>query len=109
MSLSIDNIATSALTASGSRPLPEAASPARIHDAAQQFESLLISELLKTAHGASGSGWLGTDEEESGQTGVGFGEEQFARMLASSGGLGLSSMIEKGLKSDAAKVAAANG
>ena len=76
--------------------------PAKIHDAATQFESLLIGELLKTAHEAGGSGWLGTDDDDPGQTGVGFGEEQFSRMLASSGGLGLAPMIESGLRAEAA-------
>ena len=72
MSLTVDNIAASALSASVGSPLPaKGDSPAKIHDAAQQFESLLIGELLKTAHQSGGSGWLGTDDEDSGQTGVG--------------------------------------
>jgi Rod binding domain-containing protein len=87
----IDNIGS--ISAGGGISKPD--SPARIHDAAQQFEALLIGELLKTSHEAA---W---DEEEAGQTGVQFGQEQFARMLASSGGLGLSSMIERGLKANA--------
>lgn len=98
----VDNIAASALSASSIGAVPKN-DPAKVHGAAQQFESLLIGELLKTAHAAGGSGWLGTDDDDAGQTGIGFGEEQFARMLASSGGLGLSSMIEKGLKADEAK------
>jgi Rod binding domain-containing protein len=99
----IDNISGSALAVSAASAIPKPDNPAKIHDAAQQFESLLISQLLKTAHEAGGSGWLGTDDDDAGQTGIGFGEEQFSRMLASSGGLGLSSMIEAGLKADAAK------
>jgi Rod binding domain-containing protein len=75
--------------------------PQKIHEAAKQFESLLIGELLKTAHEAGGSGWLGTDDDDPGQTGVGFGEEQFSRMLAGAGGLGLAPMIESGLKTEA--------
>ena len=83
--------------------VPKTTDPAKIHDAAQQFESLLIGELLKTAHEAGGSGWLGTDDDDAGQTGVGFAEQQFSQMLASSGGLGLAPMIEAGLKAQAAK------
>jgi Rod binding domain-containing protein len=98
----VDNIAASALSMSTGGGISKPDSPKKIHDAAQQFESLLISELLKTSHQA-GSGWLGTDDEDSGQTGVQFGEEQFARMLASSGGLGLSKMIEQGLKNESEK------
>jgi Rod binding domain-containing protein len=96
------------LPAGGAMP-SKTQNPSKIHDAAQQFESLLIGELLKTAHEAGGSGWLETDEDDAGQTGVGFGEEQFARMLAGSGGLGLAPMIEKGLKAEAAANGKLNG
>jgi Rod binding domain-containing protein len=99
----IDNISGSALAVSVGSSTPKYDNPAKIHDAAQQFESLLIGQLLKTAHEAGGSGWLGTEDDDAGQTGIGFGEEQFARMLSSSGGIGLSSMIERGLKAEAAK------
>ncbi len=73
----VDNIAAPALSLSIGGAVQKGDSPAKIHAAAQQFESLLIGELLKTAHAASGSGWLGTDDEDAGQTGIGFGEEQF--------------------------------
>lgn len=101
----IDNISGSAMALSTGGAIPKHDNPAKIHEAAQQFESLLIGQLLKTSHEAGGSGWLGTDDDEAGQTGIGFGEEQFSRMIASSGGLGLSSLIESGLKADAAKEA----
>ncbi len=73
-------------------------SPAKIHDAAQQFESLLIGQLLKSSREAGGSGWLGTDQDDADGTAMEFAEQQFARMLASSGGLGLSKTIEAGLQ-----------
>lgn len=100
----IDNISGSALAVSADSAIPKHDNPSKIHEAAQQFESLLIGELLKTSHNAGGSGWLGTDDDDAGQTGIGFGEEQFSRMIAASGGLGLAPMIESGLKADAAKV-----
>jgi Rod binding domain-containing protein len=101
--MKIDNISSSALAVSTGGAIPNHKDPAKIHEAAQQFESLLISQLLKTSHEAGGSGWLGTDDDDAGQTGIGFGEEQFARMMASSGGIGLSSLIESGLKAEAGK------
>jgi Rod binding domain-containing protein len=104
----IDNISSPALSLVPDAKLQNGNDPAKIRAAAQQFESLLISELLKSARAEGNSGWLGTDEEEAGQTGVEMGEEQFARMLSSSGGLGLSRIIEAGLKSDTEK-AALNG
>ena len=76
---------------------------AKIHTAAQQFEALLIGQLLKTSREAGSSGWLGTgDNDEAGQIGMEVGEQEFARMLASSGGLGMSKTIEAGMRRDAA-------
>ena len=107
----IGNIASSVLSSTQpSLPsaLPNRTDPAKIHDAAQQFESLLIGQLLKTAREAGGSGWLGTDDEDAGEAGVEMGEQQLAGLLAKSGGLGLASLIEAGLKAESDK-AASNG
>lgn len=73
-------------------------SPEKMHDAAQQFESLLIGQLLKTSREAGGSGWLGTDQDDAGATAMEMAEQQFAKMLASNGGLGLTRTIETGLQ-----------
>jgi len=73
-------------------------SPAKIHDAAQQFESLLIGQLLKTSREAGGGGWMGTDEDDPGATSMEMAEQQFAKMLAANGGLGMSKTIEDGLR-----------
>lgn len=97
--MTVDNIAA---TAQFSTPAA-ADTPEKIHGAAQQFESLLIGQLLKSAREADGSGWMGTDEDDAGQMGVELGEQQFANMLASSGGLGLAKLIESGLKKESAK------
>ena len=70
--------------------------PAKIHRAAQQFESLLISQILKTAHDDS-EGWLGTGDDQAASSGMAIAEEQFAQALSARGGLGLSPLIEKGL------------
>ena len=75
----------------------------KIHTTAQQFEALLIGQLLKTSREAGSSGWLGTgDNDEAGQIGMEVGEQEFARMLAASGGLGMSKTIEAGMRRDAA-------
>jgi Rod binding domain-containing protein len=70
--------------------------PTKIHGAAQQFESLLISQILKTAHDDS-EGWLGTGDDEAASSAMAIAEEQFAQALSVRGGLGLASLIEKGL------------
>jgi Rod binding domain-containing protein len=70
--------------------------PDKIHRAAQQFESLLISQILKTAHGDS-EGWLGTGDDQTASSAMGIAEEQVAQALSARGGLGLAPLIEKGL------------
>jgi Rod binding domain-containing protein len=72
--------------------------PARVRDAACQFESLLIGQLLKSARGSS-SGWLSDgDEDQAGGTATDMAEEQLAKTLASQGGLGLARMVVSGLE-----------
>jgi flagellar protein FlgJ len=71
----------------------------KVHQAAQQFESLLIGEMLKSAREAGGSGWLGAgDDDQSGAIGMEMAEQQFANMLAANGGLGMAKMVETGLR-----------
>ena len=70
--------------------------PARVHSAAQQFESLLISQLLKTAHDDS-EGWLGTGDDDTASAAMGMAQEQLAQAMSARGGLGLAKIIEKGL------------
>jgi Rod binding domain-containing protein len=71
--------------------------------AAQDFEALLIGQMLHSLR-EEGSGWLGTGDDDAGAVAFGFGEDQLARALTKSGGLGLSKVIAAGL---AAKSAAA--
>ena len=96
----IDNI-TSAVSLQAPTQSPNLA---KIKNTAQQFEALLIGQLLKTSREAGSSGWLGTGEDDqAGQIGLEMGEQEFARMLAAGGGLGLSKTIEAGMRQDAAK------
>ena len=71
-------------------------SPEEIHKAATQFESLLISQLLKSAHGED-EGWLGTGDDQTASTAMGMAEEQLAQAISARGGLGLSGLVEQGL------------
>ena len=72
--------------------------PARVHDAACQFESLLIGQIMKSVRESS-SGWLNDgDEDQAGATATDMAEEQFAKALAKQGGLGLARMIVSGLE-----------
>ena len=87
------------LPSSGSLPQtapPGREDPAKIRDAARQFEALLIAQILHSAHG-DGGGWLGSGDSASDCT-TGLAEEQLARLMAEKGGLGLAQMISAGLE-----------
>jgi peptidoglycan hydrolase FlgJ len=64
----------------------------KILQAAEQFEALLIGQLLKGVR-ESGSGWFGTGDDSAAEQAMGFAEGQFAQMLAAQGGLGLARLI----------------
>jgi flagellar protein FlgJ len=72
--------------------------PAKVHDAAQQFEALLIGQMLRTER-ESGNGWLGSGGDPAAESATDFAEQQFASLLAKQGGLGLATLIAKGLDS----------
>lgn len=95
-------------TALGTAGIHTADTPQKIHEAASQFEALLIGEVLKSAQSEDSKGWLGggdddgDDADTGGATAMEFASEYFARAMASKGGLGLSRMIEAGLTPKAA-------
>jgi Rod binding domain-containing protein len=72
----------------------------RIKEAAEQFEGLMMSELLKSARAAgSDGGWMGTgDEDQAGQTSLDMAEQQVANVMAKAGGLGMRNFIMQGLQ-----------
>ena len=82
---------------SGSVPARAANDPAKIRDAAQQFEALLLTEMLRSER-ASGNGWLGTGGDATGECATDFAEQQLGVALAKGGGLGLSGLISTGLE-----------
>ena len=71
--------------------------PGKILDAAKQFESLLITQILRSAR-QSGEGWLGPGGDSSSDCASGYAEEQFAAAMAKGGGLGMANMIAAGLE-----------
>jgi len=74
----------------------DSANPPKAHTAAKDFESLLIGQMLHSIH-EDGSSWLGTEDDDAAATASGFGEDELAKALANSGGLGLARIIESGL------------
>jgi flagellar protein FlgJ len=71
--------------------------PAKVKESAKQFEALLIGQMLKSMRDSEG-GWLGTGSDDSASSAMEYAQETFAQSLAASGGLGLASLIVKGLQ-----------
>jgi Rod binding domain-containing protein len=86
---------SSAIDISPAMPSTRAGAPAKIREAAQQFEALLIGQLLQGA--SKDGGWLGAGEDSAGACATSFAEQQLALMIAQKGGMGLASLISKGL------------
>lgn len=70
---------------------------ARVKEAAAQFESLLMEQLLRSMRQDGSQGWLGGGEDQSSESLVELAEQQVARALAQSGGFGLSKLAVQGL------------
>lgn len=96
LSLGSTPLSTPSTLAGGTNLGKKKDTPEQIHHAAQQFESLLMNQLLKTAHGED-EGWLGTGDDQAASSAMGIAEEQLAQALSTRGGLGLSKLIEQGL------------
>jgi Rod binding domain-containing protein len=71
--------------------------PKKVQDAAKQFEALFIGQMMKSMSEAEG-GWMGTGDDQSSSSAMQYAQETFAQSLASKGGLGLASMVVKGLE-----------
>jgi Rod binding domain-containing protein len=65
--------------------------------AAKDFEALLLTQMLHSVR-EDGSGWLSNGEDQSGDAAIGLGEEQLAKAMAATGGLGMAKLINQGLQ-----------
>ena len=63
--------------------------PEKVLDAAQQFEALMLGQILRAARESDGS---------SSDCAMDYAEQQFATVMARSGGLGLARLIVQGLE-----------
>lgn len=69
--------------------------PSKLHDAAQQFEALMIGEMMRSVRESGSEGWLGSGGDTGDDSAMDMAESQFARALATGGGLGLAKTIEQ--------------
>jgi len=95
-------------TAAGTRltQASEPNDPKKIHDAASQFESLMIEEMLKTVRASTGDDALSGEDEDDSSGGLAMDMAQgfFAQAIAAKGGLGLADTIAHGVETEAARM-----
>jgi peptidoglycan hydrolase FlgJ len=82
------------VTAAASNPDKD---PAKIREAASQFESLLIGQVFKSMHEDGEEGWLGSGEDQTASSAMGLADEYLAQAISKRGGLGLAAMIDRQL------------
>jgi len=84
-------------------PGKERANAVEIARAASEFESLLVAQLLKSMRESGDkSGWMGTGEDATADSVMELAEQQFAKVVAERGGLGLARMVSRGLSRETA-------
>ncbi len=69
------------------------ASREEIAGAAQQFEALMLNQLLQSAFAADKENGLGGEEDQAGMQAMQLAQEHFAEALSARGGIGLAQMI----------------
>jgi Rod binding domain-containing protein len=98
-SIAIPNALTSpfAATPADGSNLSGPNSPEKVAKAAEQFEGLMIHQLLKSAN-SDDEGWFGTGgEDHAGMQAMEIAQQQFASAMAARGGIGLAQLVVKGL------------
>ncbi|QOY88851.1 hypothetical protein [Paludibaculum fermentans] len=93
-SLDTSALSSAASTFDGAR---KADDPKKIRDSAQQFESLLIGQILKEVSAAAQSSGLGEEDAASGSM-MEMAQEHLAQAIATRGGFGLTAMVMRGLE-----------
>lgn len=74
----------------------EIAAPEKKPEAvAKEFESLLITQLLRA--GRTGEGWMGSGEDHTAGPAIEMAEEYLAKSMAAQGGLGLARLMTQHL------------
>jgi flagellar protein FlgJ len=70
--------------------------PAKVQNAARQFEALLLGQMMKSMRDSEG-GWLDTDQDDASSSAMEYAQDMFAQSLAARGGLGLANLVVAGL------------
>lgn len=75
----------------------------KLHTAAQQFEALMIGEMLKAAHTDDSDDSLGGSDDGGGDSTKEMAQSQLSSALAAHGGFGLAAMIENAMSRDTSR------
>lgn len=90
----LNRLAPAGVSSAGMKPKDD---PEKIKSAAHQFEALLIAQMMKSMKDSEG-GWMGTNGDDASSSAMEYAQEAFAQSLSASGGLGMASLVSKGLQ-----------
>jgi Rod binding domain-containing protein len=65
----------------------------KLPGAAKQFEALIAGQVLKSVRDASQGGWLGNDDDQTGELTLEMAEQAFAQALAARGSFGIAKIV----------------
>jgi Rod binding domain-containing protein len=77
----------------------------KIAGAAKQFEALIAGQVLKSVRDASQGGWLGNEDDQTGELTLEMAEQAFAQALAARGSFGIAKIVTGSLDRGQAKTA----
>jgi peptidoglycan hydrolase FlgJ len=90
-----------AMTATGVTGLGR---PKNLEEAANQFEALLVGQMMRSMRESSEGGWLGGGGDPSGSALTEMAEEHLAKAITTNGGMGLAKVIRGQLAKDPTQV-----
>jgi Rod binding domain-containing protein len=77
----------------------------KIAGAAKQFEGLIAGQVLKSVRDASQGGWLGNEDDQTGELTLEMAEQAFAQALAARGAFGIAKIVTGSLDRGQSKTA----
>ena len=96
---------TPILSGFASNDLASKDQPQRIAAAAREFEAVLIEQMLKETRSGSG---LGDEQDQAGSALREMADQQFARVIAGQGGLGITKVLVQSLNQASPQIPASS-
>ena len=92
--MTVGTLSQDAGIASTRAPATAINTPSKLKSAAQEFEGLLLTQMLHSVRESAGNGLFSDGGDEAGGIATDFAEQQMAVALAQQGGLGIGALIE---------------